>query len=83
MRLHEREKTVALARVDILKSWMRICKDYDLTDGEALSVLSGFVGTELGQVAKHMIRIERHGDPEALGGVASDDDTENEDAADG
>lgn len=78
MRLHERERQVSMARIDLVKAWLDIQEKHDLTQGECLSVLASFVGTDLGLMAKFMIRQERHGDPDKPGGLALDDEDEEE-----
>ena len=72
MKLHEREKLVRAAGMDLsgkLLEWMSEGQP-QLTGGEELKVVGGELGRYVSQMAKYQIRRERHGDEDTPGGLA-------------
>lgn len=63
--LHPREKVTMKAEVEINAALIAVTEKYDLTDGEVISYISGFLANR----AKYMIRLERHGDINTPGGL--------------
>jgi len=72
MQLHEREKMVRQAEIDLsekMLDWMREWSS-KLTEGEELKVVQKELNRFVASTAKYMIRRERHGDEDKPGGLA-------------
>lgn len=70
MKLHPREKIVTAARLDLTEKLLTWHKTHDLTDGELFSVIGDVLGGQITNMAKYMIRAERHPDnPDRPGGL--------------
>jgi len=67
-RIHEREKLVTAAEIELRKATMKAAED--LTQGEYLRVLVNVLAGVISSIAKYAIREERHGDPDTPGGLA-------------
>jgi hypothetical protein len=70
VRLHERTINVDRAENDLRLAIDSVVHEHDLTTWEALRVVSSAANSYILGLAKVGIRIERHGDPNALGDVA-------------
>jgi hypothetical protein len=70
MKLHEREKLVRAAEIDLRQALLELGKKHDLTSFEYIQVVQRVLGGEILSTCKYGIRIERHGDPETPGGLA-------------
>jgi hypothetical protein len=69
MKLHPREQIVNTARTDLTEKLLQWHKAHDLTDGELFSVIGDVLGGQIANLAKYMIRAERHpDDPDKPGG---------------
>jgi len=70
-RIHPREQVVSAARNELANAVLEVIQTHELTEGEALKVVSQALGEWLGSAATHMIRDERHrGNPDKPGGWA-------------
>jgi hypothetical protein len=69
-RLHPREEIVTRAQIDLTAAVLAWREEHaELTPWELVRVLSGVLDSQLGGVAKYMIRAERHpDDPDKPGG---------------
>lgn len=72
LKIHERERLVEIAELDLRGAWLEIMKKNGLTEGETLQVLTKFMSSQIGHMSRNMIRMERHGNLETPGGWASD-----------
>jgi hypothetical protein len=71
VKLHPREERTRTAANELATFLVNLVKKHGLTEGEALRVVSGELGAWVGDVAKWMIRGERHpDDPDQPGGLA-------------
>lgn len=72
LKLHPRELFMREAKVDLARRVMAWHEDHkDLTDGEVLGIIGEILGAEIMQVAKYMVRSERHpDDPDKPAGLA-------------
>ena len=72
MKLHERYFTVEQIKCELDKLVIEfLIKHQDeLTQGEEIKILTEVFSTSLGCVAKEMIRMERHDDPDKKGDEA-------------
>lgn len=66
--IHQRERIVTEAKLKVSKAFDEATKD--LTDGERLQIAAQVFSSYVGDTAKYMIRMERHGDPSKPGGFA-------------
>lgn len=70
MRLHARELRCQQATNDLRTAILDVQKKYDLTEGEALQAVSLTLGGWVSNMAKYLIREERHpGEPNKPGGL--------------
>jgi len=74
MKIHEREFIVNEAECEIEKAFIdvmiEIKSKHELTIGEEIKIVTSVLTHWLGSIAKYMIRDERHGDSDKLGGLA-------------
>jgi hypothetical protein len=68
-RIHPRENLVRQAERDLDEAFDEVCKKHGLTYGEKLRIACGVFARYVGDVAKYMIRDERHGDAARPGGA--------------
>ena len=66
---HPRAKIVRSAELALSNAYFEIYKDAELTTGECVRVLTNFLSTSLGSIAKYAIRHERHGSGDKPGDV--------------
>jgi hypothetical protein len=70
MSMHERERLVEGAELDLRGAWLEIVKKNGLTEGEELQILGKFVSSQLGHMSRCKIRMERHGNCDTPGGLS-------------
>lgn len=69
MKLHPREQVVTDAENEVRTALVEAIKKYELTTGEELRILANLFGSEVGTIAKYIIRQERHGNTDTPGGL--------------
>lgn len=70
IRIHPREQRVREAEHELLGLLVALKNKHDLTEAEMLRVVNAGCSDWIAGVAKHSIRIERHGNAETPGGQA-------------
>ncbi len=70
MKIHPRESIVKDAEQKLRGAMLDILGDADLTTGEELRILESVLGGMISNIAKHIIRHERHpNEPDKPGGL--------------
>lgn len=69
LRIHHRESIVRTAKIELQTYVAELIKRHKLTDGEILSIINESHSDWFASYAKVLIRMERHGDPDACGGL--------------
>lgn len=77
-RLHPREKMVREAQTQLMQNLLDLQRNFELTDGEWVSIIAGELGDTLTRWAKYAIREERHGRADRPGGLAGPEDEDGE-----
>lgn len=71
---HPREKVVRKASIEARVAVDEILRKHGITDGEETRVILAIVNDFIGGMARHMIRMERHGNADEPGGLAGEDE---------
>jgi hypothetical protein len=68
--LHPRFDIVEKAKHELMSAWLRVIENHELTRGEQLKVVTETAQSWAENIARQLIRWERHGDTEKPGDEA-------------
>lgn len=66
VKIHPRQRLVAIAQAEITTEFLKLCEKHKLTRGEEVMILSEMMASS----SQYVVRFERHGRYDKSGGIA-------------